>query len=81
MTDPESLVAAEGVDEGSADSTAEGTGTSAPDSGAGDGLLGEPPRGAPEDETQAAGPVDMESAQSREERGRAPGQQLSEGEG
>lgn len=79
MSEPASpsLVAGEGVDEGSADSTAEG-----PDSGQQDGLLGEPPRGAPEDETQAAGPVDMESAQSREERAAAgPGQQLQEGEG
>lgn len=77
MTDPESLVAEEGVDEGSADSTVEAAGEV--DRG---GLLGEPPHGAPVDETQAAGPVDMEGGQARDTRSRlAPGQQVQEGEG
>ena len=76
MSEQDSLVAPEGVDEGSADSTAEG-----PDSGERDGLLGEPPRGAPADDAQAAGPVDMEGEQSRAAREQAPGQQLQEGEG
>ena len=78
MTEPDSLVPEEGVDEGSAASTAESAGPP-PE---GDGLLGEPPRGAPAAETQAAGPVDMESRQSRAEReAHGPGQQLEQGEG
>jgi len=76
------LVPEEGVDEGSAASAVEGapvTGRS--DDGAPD-LLGEPPRGAPVEEAHAAGPVDVETDQSRTARAeRAPGQQLQEGEG
>ena len=51
-------------------------------SGGEDGLLGEPPRGAPVDDVQAAGPVDMESEDSRGARGAGgTGQQYSVGEG
>ena len=40
------------------------------------------PRGAPEDDTQAAGPVDMEPEQARTARAeQGSGQQLQEGEG
>ena len=77
MTEPNSLLTAEGVDEGSAASTAESGGPEDRD-----GVLGEPPRGAPADEAQAAGPVDMETAESRETREQlGSGQQLQEGEG
>ena len=78
MSEQGGLVPDEGVDEGSAAGTAEGL-----DERTGDGdVLGEPPRGAPEDEAQAAGPVDMESEQSRGARDAAgSGQQLQEGEG
>ena len=70
------LVAGEGVDEGSADSTAE---QQAP---AGGDVLGEPPHGAPETEESVAEPVDAESGQSRGARDEAgTGQQLAEGEG
>jgi len=72
------LVPSEGVDEASAASTVESTSGDAP---AGDGVLGEPPHGAPTDESEAAGPVDMETEESREARESAPGQQLQEGEG
>ena len=78
MTDDQGLVSSEGVDEGSADGTVEG-----PESGVtGDAdLLGEAPRGAPADETQAAGPDDMEDADTRAAREQMPGQQFSAGEG
>ncbi len=77
MSEQGGLVPEEGVDEGSAASTEEG-----PQSGGGGDLLGEPPRGAPVDEAQAAGPVDMESEQARTARAeQGPGQQLQEGEG
>lgn len=84
MTERDGLVPSEGVDEGSAAGTVEGL-----DERTGDGdalrtgdVLGEPPRGAPEDEAQAAGPVDMESEQSRDARAaQGSGQQLQEGEG
>jgi len=72
------LVASEGVDEASAASTGESTQGESP---VADGVLGEPPHGAPADEAQAAGPVDMETEESREAREDAPGQQLQEGEG
>ena len=50
--------------------------------GGGDDLLGEAPRGAPVDEAQAAGPVDMESDESRAARAeQGPGQQYQTGEG
>ena len=81
MSEPGGLVPMEGVDEGSAAQTAEGTDL---EQRATDGtdVVGEPPRGAPEDESQAAGPVDMESAESRAARDeQGPGQQLQEGEG
>ena len=78
MSEQGGLVPDEGVDEGSAAGTVEGL-----DERAGDGdVVGEPPRGAPADEAQAAGPVDMESEQSRSARaGQGSGQQLQEGEG
>ena len=84
MSEQGGLVPSEGVDEGSADGTVEGL-----EERTGDGdvlstrdVLGEPPRGAPEDEAQAAGPVDMESEQSRDARAeQGSGQQLQEGEG
>ena len=77
MTDPNSLATAEGVDEGSAASTAE---SPAPEDR--DGVLGEPPHGAPADDAQAAGPADMETSESRKAREElGPGQQLAEGEG
>jgi hypothetical protein len=76
---PDDLVAEEGVDEGSADSTQEGPSSGA---GAGGDLLGEPPHGAPVDDVQAAAPVDMESAESRAARdATGTGQQVQEGEG
>ena len=78
MSEQGGLVPSEGVDEGSAAQTAEGL-----EERTGDGdVLGEPPRGAPADEAQAAGPVDMEPAQAREARDAlGSGQQLEEGEG
>ena len=84
MSEQGGLVPDEGVDEGSAAGAVEGL-----DERAGDGdvlstgdVVGEPPRGAPEDEAQAAGPVDMESEQSRGARAeQGSGQQLQEGEG
>ncbi len=77
MSEQGGLVPSEGVDEGSAASTAE----EGPDR-ADDSVLGEPPRGAPADEAQAAAPVDAESAQSREARdAQGPGQQVQAGEG
>ena len=79
MSEQQGLVPTEGVDEASAASTAERSDGDLP---AGDDVLGEPPHGAPVDDAQAAGPVDMESAQSREARDeRGPGQQVQEGEG
>jgi len=78
MSEQGGLVPSEGVDEGSAAQSVEGL-----EERTGDGdVLGEPPRGAPEDDAQAAGPVDMESEQSRAARaGQGSGQQLEEGEG
>jgi hypothetical protein len=78
MSDHGGLVPSEGVDEGSAAETVEGL-----EERTGDGdVLGEAPRGVPEDEEQAAGPVDMEPAQARDARDeRGSGQQLQEGEG
>ncbi len=53
-----------------------GSGGATPD------LLGEPPHGAPVDDVQAAGPVDMESEESRRARAeQGSGQQLQAGEG
>ena len=75
MTNPnEDLVTSEGVDEGSAASTAEGPGSGA--SPAAGGATGRPEAPA------AAAPVDMETEQSREARDReGTGQQLQAGEG
>ena len=78
VSEPGGLVPDEGVDEASAASTAEGASGDLP---AGDDVLGEPPHGAPADEAQAAGPVDMETPESRRAREQSPGQQLQEGEG
>lgn len=79
MSEQGGLVPAEGVDEGSADSTLEGL---RPDVTGGEDLLGPPPQGAPVDEEQAAGPVDMDTEQARAVRARcSPGQELQEGEG
>ena len=86
MSEQGGLVPAEGVDEGSAASTAEGPdgpvgGVDGP-VGASDDVLGEAPRGAPADEAQAAGPVDTEPSDVREGGERlSPGQQFQEGEG
>ena len=72
MTTPdEDLVTSEGVDEGSAASTAEG-----PDSGGSPAARGLPD--GPEAE-RAAPPVDMDTEESAAVRG--PGQQLEAGEG
>ncbi|MCW2776559.1 MAG: hypothetical protein JWN17_284 [Frankiales bacterium] len=50
--------------------------------GGGDDVLGEAPRGAPVDETQAAGPVDTETQESRAARAEhGTGQQYQVGEG
>lgn len=71
------LVAAEGVDEGSAAATDE-----APHPPTGDGVLGAAAQGAPDSEQDPAAPVDMESPTSRAARDEAgTGQQLAEGEG
>lgn len=79
MSDEPDLVTSEGVDEGSAAGTTEGLDDRA---AAGDGVLGEPPRGAPVDAVEQAAPDDMESEQSRAARDAAgTGQQLQEGEG
>ena len=74
MTNPdEDLVTTEGVDEGSAASTAEG-----PASGASPGAG----RGPHAPDEPAAAPVDMETEESRAAREQAgPGQQLQAGEG
>jgi len=84
MTNPSEdlLATTEGVDEGSAASTAEGadsteelTGVKNPISRA----LGDPPRTEPESEATPAPPVDVDA---REDRGAVgPGQQLEAGEG
>lgn len=77
------LVAEEGVDEGSAASATEGLGGGAEQhAGAGVDLVGEPPRGAPDDEQAPAEPVDVERGGPRESREAAgSGQQLAAGEG
>ncbi len=78
MSEQHGLVSPEGVDEGSAASTVE---ERRPTTSQQD-LVGEAPHGAPEGESDAAGPVDMESESSRQERAlRGPGQQLQGGEG
>lgn len=76
MSDPSEdlLVTDEGVDEGSAASTAEG-----PDSGAADVVHGD--TGAPGSPEDPAPPVDMDSDEARAAREQAPGQQLEAGEG
>lgn len=70
----ESLVPSEGVDEGSAASTAESSADHDER-----GVLGPAPRGRPERETDPAPSADLETAESDQ----APrtGQQLSGGEG
>ena len=86
MTSPsDDLVATEGVDEGSAASTAEGptsteelTGVQNPIEKA----LGEPRSASPASETDPAPPDDMESGESRAARdATGTGQQLQAGEG
>jgi hypothetical protein len=79
MTSPDEdlLTTAEGVDEGSAASTAEDStsGSAAVDAGPGG-------RPSPESEATPAPPVDMESSDSRAARSAAgPGQQVEAGEG
>lgn len=78
MTGPEDLLTDEGVDEGSAASSAEGDGGPDPDAD----VVGAPPHGGPADEAQAAGPQDVDDEASRAARdSRGTGQQLQEGEG
>lgn len=87
MTNPSEdlLATTEGVDEGSARSTAEGprsteelTGVTNPVKRA----LGDPPRTHQEADARPAPPVDMESDEAREARAtRGSGQQLEAGEG
>jgi hypothetical protein len=80
MTAPDDdlLVAPEGVDEGSAASTAESAGTGGEPSG----VLGPSPRGGPEGEDTPRPPDDVETEQTRDERAAAgPGQQVEAGEG
>jgi hypothetical protein len=73
----EGLVPQEGVDEGSAATTGEG-----PHPPAGDGVLGPGAHGSPDGAQDGAGPVDMETGESRAARDeRGTGQQLAEGEG
>ena len=73
------LVTGEGVDEGSAASTVEGLEEHADE---GVDLVGEPPRGAPDDEQAPAEPVDVERGGPREAReAGGSGQQLAAGEG
>ena len=71
MSRNEDLVAGEGVDEGSDDTTTEG-----PACPAGGAVLGAPPHGSADSEATPAPPVD---GGPRGPRG--PGQQLAEGEG
>ena len=71
----EDLVPTEGVDEGSAASTAEGAGTG------GDDASGAAPRGGPAREEDPTGPLDVETDDVRAARGDAPGQELAQGEG
>ena len=79
MSEQSGLTTGEGVDEGSADSAAEGL---EQHTEAGTDVVGEPPRGAPDDEQSVAAPVDMESQDSRQARDeRGAGQQYSTGEG
>jgi hypothetical protein len=66
------LTAGEGVNEGSADSTAETAGNTG-------ALAAASTDGRPEGEDDPAPPLDMESAESRDAAG--PGQQLEAGEG
>jgi hypothetical protein len=74
MSDPteDLLVTSEGVDEGSAASTAEGPGSGQRDVVHGDA-------GAPDEDPTP--PVDMDSDRARAAREQAPGQQLEAGEG
>lgn len=75
MSEQGGLVPSEGVDEGSAEQVVEGLEERSGDRD----VLGEPPRGGG---PETAGPVDMESEESRAARaGRGTGQQLAEGEG
>jgi hypothetical protein len=71
---PDDLITSEGVDEGSADSTAEAP---RPE---GD-VLGPPPHGRPTREQDPAGPEDLESPDIRAAEQWQTGQQLAEGEG
>jgi hypothetical protein len=69
------LVTDEGVDEGSAASTAEDAGSGA------SGTSGSPTRGGPATEQDPAGPLDVETGDVTAARRVAPGQELAEGEG
>jgi hypothetical protein len=73
-TDRGDLVAEEGVDEGSADSTRESRRTP------GD-VTGAPPRGAPAGEADPAGPVPTSAPDVDRAEAQQPGQELEEGEG
>lgn len=68
---PENLVTSEGVDEGSAASSADGDAGPDPDAD----LVGEAPHGAALSEADAAPPVPPHESDP------GPGQQLAEGEG
>ena len=81
MTSPhqdQPLAAREGVNQGSADSTAESAGLPAPL----DQLAGDPSDSTEVEESQTGQPVDMETDEARAMRDDAgPGQQLEAGEG
>lgn len=81
MTSPDQdspLAAREGVNEGSADSTAESAGLPAPL----DQLAGDPTDSTQVAESETGAPVDMETDEARFMRDdRGPGQQLEAGEG
>ncbi|MDQ3611579.1 MAG: hypothetical protein M4D85_08275, partial [Actinomycetota bacterium] len=68
------LTATEGVDEGSADSTAEGSGNGTPGLGSG-------ASGGEQGESDPAPPYALDSDKSRGAEGTASGQQLETGEG
>lgn len=84
MTNPSEdlLATTEGVDEGSAASTAEGASSTEDLTGATNPIsraLGDPPRTDPESEATPAPPVGVETGEDGTARG--PGQQLEAGEG
>lgn len=69
------LVTTEGVDEGSAASTAEGEGTG------GGRTDGSAVSGRPAEESDPTGPEDLDTEEGRAARKGAPGQELAQGEG